>query len=424
MMMAMIMAGLVLLISCFNVANLLLSRARMREIAVRLAIGASRARLVRQLLSESLLLGIAGTLTGVWFGWAFAHLFNRIKIPSDLPFMIDIRSDHRVLLFSLAAGLLSVLFFGLAPALQSSKADLVVGLKSMDAAMASGRNKFRIRNLVVVVQIGISVVILVAVTMVYHGFSSQLSAPSGLRTCHVLMMSVDPRLIRYRPDQMKEFYRRLVEQARSSPGVKSAAMGVTMPLGVNQRTFSVDVAREAGQQSKDKPMDHILYDVVDEHFFDDKIDRHITAMRLNFYPAQTEVPLPGQLRAGEHTDYGNFTILNGENAPGGLQVLARGGDWVDVETEPSSFVVNIGDLLMRWTNDRWLSNMHRVVNPPPGAAAGRPRLSIAFFNHPNYDALIECLPTQGAARHAPVLSGDYRDVKYAKTGLTAATPTS
>ena len=80
---------------------------------------------------------------------------------------------------------------------------------------------------------------------------------------------------------------------------------------------------------------------VDEHYFDDKIDRHITAMRLNFYPAQTETPLPGQLRAGEHTDYGNFTILNGENAPGGLQVLARGGDWVDVETEPSSFVVNI-----------------------------------------------------------------------------------
>jgi predicted permease len=268
MMMAMIMAGLVLLISCFNVANLLLSRSRTREIAVRLAIGASRARLVRQLLTESLLLGIAGTLAGVWLGWAAAHLFNRIKIPSDLPFMIDIQSDHRVLLFSLAAGLLSVLFFGLAPALQSSKVDLVVGLKSMDAAIVSGRNKSWIRNLVVVIQIGISVVILVAVTMVYHGFSSQLSAPSGLRTSHVLMMSLDPRLIRYRPDQMKEFYRRLVEQAGSSPGVKSAAMGVTMPLAVNQRAFSIDVAREAGQQSKDKQMDHNLYDVVDEHFFE------------------------------------------------------------------------------------------------------------------------------------------------------------
>ena len=157
---------------------------------------------------------------------------------------------------------------------------------------------------------------------------------------------------------------------------------------------------------------------VDEHFFDDKIDRHITAMRLNFYPAQIAAPLPGQLRAGEHTDYGNFTILNGENAPGGLQVLTRGGDWVDVETERSSFVVNIGDLLMRWTNDRWLSNMHRVVNPPPGD--GRPRLSIAFFNHPNYDVTIECLASPGAAKHPPVRSGDYRDLKYAKTGFAAA----
>jgi len=154
---------------------------------------------------------------------------------------------------------------------------------------------------------------------------------------------------------------------------------------------------------------------VDEHFFDDKIDRHITAMRLNFYPAQTEAPLPGQLRAGEHTDYGNFTILNGENAPGGLQVLTRGGDWVDVETEPSSFVVNIGDLLMRWTNDRWVSNPHRVVNPPDSVSARAQRLSIAFFHHPNYDASIECIAPPGEAKYPPVRSGDYRDLKYRQT---------
>jgi len=82
--------------------------------------------------------------------------------------------------------------------------------------------------------------------------------------------------------------------------------------------------------------------------------------------------------------------------------------------------VNIGDLLMRWTNDRWLSNMHRVVNPPAAAGSGAARLSIAFFSHPNYDTLIECLPSQGRARHASVLSGEYRDLKYAKTGLLGA----
>jgi len=103
--------------------------------------------------------------------------------------------------------------------------------------------------------------------------------------------------------------------------------------------------------------------------------------------------------------------------PGGLQVRTRDGRWIDVPTSPTTFVVNIGDLLMRWTNDRWLSNLHRVVNPPLGHGPSGPRLSIAFFNHPNYDALIECLPSQGAPRHPPVLSGEYRDLKYAKTGL-------
>ena len=125
---------------------------------------------------------------------------------------------------------------------------------------------------------------------------------------------------------------------------------------------------------------------IDEHFFDDKIDKHITAMRLNFYPEVKEPPKPGQLRGGEHTDYGLLTILNGENVPGGLQVQTRKGQWIDVETDPSNFVCNIGDLLMRWTNDRWVSNVHRVATPP-GSAAGAKRLSIAFFHHPNYDAV-------------------------------------
>jgi isopenicillin N synthase-like dioxygenase len=155
----------------------------------------------------------------------------------------------------------------------------------------------------------------------------------------------------------------------------------------------------------------------DEHFFDDKIDKHITAMRLNFYPEQTESPKPGQLRAGAHTDFGVFTILNGENVPGGLQVQNKAGDWIDVETDPATFVVNIGDLLMRWTNDRWLSNMHRVVNPPATIAARAKRLSIAFFQQPNYDARIECIAPPGKAKYPPVSSGEYRDMKYRQTSV-------
>jgi len=160
---------------------------------------------------------------------------------------------------------------------------------------------------------------------------------------------------------------------------------------------------------------------VDERFFDDKVDRSIGTMRLNYYPAETVPARPGQLRASPHTDYGGFTILSGEDVPGGLQVRTRGGAWIDVPTRPTTFVVNIGDLLMRWTNDRWLSNLHQVVNPPVDGPA-RPRLSIAFFSHPNHDVLVECLPSQGPAKHPPVRSGEYRDHKYAKTGLAPSGP--
>ena len=161
---------------------------------------------------------------------------------------------------------------------------------------------------------------------------------------------------------------------------------------------------------------------VDEHFFDDKVTRSIGTMRLNFYPRQATPPLPGQLRSGAHTDYGSITILNGEAVPGGLQVLTRSGEWIDVRTPPEHFVVNIGDLMMRWTNDRWISTLHRVANPPLADGLNRPRLSIAFFNHPNYDVMIECLAPAGQAKYPPVRSGDYRDLKYAKTGLQTTTP--
>ena len=130
-----------------------------------------------------------------------------------------------------------------------------------------------------------------------------------------------------------------------------------------------------------------------ERFFDDKVDRHIGRLTLRLYPEQMVTPLPGQLRAGAHTDYGTVTILRPGDSIGGLQVADRHGEWHDVPTIPNSFVINQGDLMARWTNDRWISTLHRVVNPPPETLGGNRRLSIVFFHHPNYDTLIECLPT-------------------------------
>jgi isopenicillin N synthase-like dioxygenase len=157
---------------------------------------------------------------------------------------------------------------------------------------------------------------------------------------------------------------------------------------------------------------------MDKHFFDDKVDRHITNFSVLHYPEQARPPLPGQLRAGAHTDYGSLTILKPDNAPGGLQVLRKAGDWIDVPTLPRTFVVNLGDLMAEWTNDRWVSTLHRVVNPPRDQAIGSRRLSMAFFHQPNYDAVIECLPTCSSAdrppRYGRTTSGDHVWMKITK----------
>lgn len=148
-----------------------------------------------------------------------------------------------------------------------------------------------------------------------------------------------------------------------------------------------------------------------ESFFDDKIDRHISNLRAINYPEQVAPPKENQIRCGEHTDYGSLTLVYPDNAKGGLQVFDKNGEWQDVPHVPGAFVMNIGDLLAEWTNDRWVSTLHRVVNPPREDAATARRQSIAFFHQPNYDALISCLPTcvddERPARYAPVESGKH-----------------
>ena len=155
-----------------------------------------------------------------------------------------------------------------------------------------------------------------------------------------------------------------------------------------------------------------------ENFFDDKIDHHISMFRALRYPSQVQPPEPGQMRAGAHSDYGSLTILRQEQRPGGLQVQNKAGEWVDVPAIPGAFVVNIGDLMMQWTNDLWVSTMHRVVNPPRDLAGDSDRISLVFFHQPNYDAMVSCLPSCATAdkpaKYAPVSSGDHLSSKFVK----------
>ncbi|GAA5234264.1 isopenicillin N synthase family oxygenase [Verticiella sediminum] len=143
---------------------------------------------------------------------------------------------------------------------------------------------------------------------------------------------------------------------------------------------------------------------------------HGNVLRLLHYPDQRDLPpATGETRSGAHTDYGALTILLPDETAGGLQVMLRGGAWIDVAAAPGALVVNIGDLMAMWTNDRWVSNLHRVVNPPR-ERAGR-RLSAAYFVNPNPNATIACIPScatvHAPPRHPPVLAGAHRAQKIA-----------
>ena len=157
----------------------------------------------------------------------------------------------------------------------------------------------------------------------------------------------------------------------------------------------------------------LAFDLPEDHF-DAKLERGFSILRVLNYPEHRGVPAEGQLRAGEHSDYDNLTICLIEDKPGGLQARGPDGAWVGVPAVAGSFVVNIGDLMMRWTNDRWRSTRHRVVNPPRATGG---RLSFCYFVEPNRDAVIECLPTchgpERPAKYPPISAGDYMVEKFA-----------
>jgi len=149
------------------------------------------------------------------------------------------------------------------------------------------------------------------------------------------------------------------------------------------------------------------------NYFVRRCDQHASILRMVHYPAQTTAPLPGQLRAGAHTDFGTLTILKTDNAPGGLQVRDRDDSWLDVVVPPGSYVVNVGDLMRRWSNDRWTSSVHRVVNPPADAGPQGRRLSMVFFHEPNPDTTVAPLRGDAPARYPDILAWEHRRTKLA-----------
>ena len=261
------LVGVVLLIACANVASLLLGRAsaRTREIALRISLGASRVRLLQQLLIESLLLALAGSALGLWIGYAGIAFMRTIPVPSDPPISIDLRLDTRLFLFSFIAAVVSAAVFGLAPALRSLKTDLVPALKSATAG-STGSNRTIGRNVLVVSQVALSMVVLVAAGMLLDGFGKLLALDPGFRTDHRLMMGFDTSLTRYSPEQTSDFYRKLIDRTRTVAGVRSVSLARSLPYIPNQ--YTTTVIPEGYQLPKGQTTDSSFGNIIDEHYLD------------------------------------------------------------------------------------------------------------------------------------------------------------
>ncbi len=266
-----ILALAVLLVACTNVAGLLLSRARSRtrEIAVRLAIGAGRFRLIRMLLTESLILASLGGVAGIAIGYGIVQWFQSFQnviFMTDLPFSIPFRMDTRVLLASLALSALSALLCGLAPALQGTRADLVNGLKSADVDVP-GRKRLWGRNVLVVAQVSTSLMLLTASFLMVRGFQHTLLENTGFAKDHLLMASFDPRLMQYSAAQTQQFYKLLAERVRQAPGVQSEALTQNVPLGTDDFD-GIAFVPEGFQMPRDRENFNSTMDTVDEGYFE------------------------------------------------------------------------------------------------------------------------------------------------------------
>ena len=234
------LVALILIIACSNVANLLLARgrARSREIAIRLSIGAGRSRMVRQLMTESLIVAMAGGVSGLFVAYGGILLLQTLSVPSDPPSVLGVQLDWRVVQFSLLAALASCILFGLVPAWQTVRTDFVSALKAGGDG-ASGKRRMFGRDVLVAGQIALAMVVLITAGMFLAGFRNVLVMPPEFRTDHLISLDTAPAVLHYSPEQTKAFYRRLVDRVRTMPGVAGVAMTESLPLSPSQTAVSV-----------------------------------------------------------------------------------------------------------------------------------------------------------------------------------------
>jgi len=246
--------GLVLLIACTNLANLLLARAaaRRKEIAVRLSLGATRFRLVRQLLTESTLLALAGGVLGVLVAWWLVDSVVALQPPLDVPLTIDLRLDWRVLSFTLLVSLITGVLFGLLPAWQATKPDLIPALK--DEAGSSGPRRARWRNSLVVAQVALSLVLLVAAGLVVRSLQQVQMLGPGFEVERVVTASFDLKLQGYDKARGAAFYRQLLPRLAALPGVQAVSATGYLPLNMDSNYNPIYAEGQPFTRDADLPL--------------------------------------------------------------------------------------------------------------------------------------------------------------------------
>ncbi len=245
--------GLVLLIACANVANLLLARAsaRRKEISIRLALGAGRPRLIRQLLTESVFLSLVGGAFGLLLAVWQVDVLQSYSPPGNFfPIAFDFSLDARVLGFTLLLSVLTGIIFGIAPALQASNPNLVHALKdetvTLPGASSWGLRGFNLRNLLVVAQVALSLVLLISAGLFLRSLGQAQRIDPGFSPQNVLVMPLNIHLLRYTKAQGQEFYRGVIERVEAIPGVQSATLSRTPPLSGASRQSTVFIEGREG----------------------------------------------------------------------------------------------------------------------------------------------------------------------------------
>jgi len=231
--------ALVILLACVNLASLLLARAteRRREIAVRLAVGASRKRLVRQLLTESLLISLSGGVAGVFLAALINRAVRGIRLPSDVTLLFDLRTDWRVLTFALLLSIATGVLFSLIPALQSSKPQLVPALK--DESSMAGFRRSRLRNFLVIAQVTLSLVLLISAGLIVRSLQAAQKMRPGFNPENAVAISFDVSLQGYNEERGRAFQKQVLERAKALPQVESAALTDNLPLGLNYNDSTI-----------------------------------------------------------------------------------------------------------------------------------------------------------------------------------------